>query len=199
MLDLDRFKHVNDTLGHHAGDSLIREFSDSAGALLGERDTVARLGGDEFAIVHVAGAGRRARSGCASASSPWSSSLTTFWRHQVFVGASIGLVLAPDGAPTASSCCARPTSRSTAPRRRAGTASGSLRRRWTRPSSARGPSRRSFAARSRRRRASMCTTSRRSQRVARSIGVEALIRWRHPTRGIDPARASSSRSRRKPG
>jgi diguanylate cyclase (GGDEF)-like protein len=52
MLDLDRFKQVNDTLGHRAGDDLIQAVGQRLGQLIGEADTLARLGGDEFAIVH---------------------------------------------------------------------------------------------------------------------------------------------------
>ena len=51
MLDLDRFKEVNDTLGHHAGDDLLIEFSRRVQVELGEDDVFARLAGDEFAIV----------------------------------------------------------------------------------------------------------------------------------------------------
>ena len=51
MLDLDRFKEVNDTLGHHAGDTLLIEFSHRMTALLGPNDVLARLAGDEFAIL----------------------------------------------------------------------------------------------------------------------------------------------------
>ncbi|MFI6070504.1 putative bifunctional diguanylate cyclase/phosphodiesterase [Actinoplanes sp. NPDC051343] len=51
LLDLNRFKEVNDTLGHHAGDLLIQEVARRLGASARHYDTVARLGGDEFAIV----------------------------------------------------------------------------------------------------------------------------------------------------
>ena len=116
MLDLDRFKHVNDTLGHHAGDSLIRDFSIRLAKLLG--GDITRLGGDEFAILHVSVAGtnsaeRLCERILAVALEPYD-----VLGNQVFVGTSIGLVLAPDGEPTASSFCAGRTSRSTAPRRR---------------------------------------------------------------------------------
>jgi len=51
LLDLDRFKIVNDTMGHQAGDALIRDFGTRLVSLTRECDTIARLGGDEFAIL----------------------------------------------------------------------------------------------------------------------------------------------------
>jgi diguanylate cyclase (GGDEF)-like protein/PAS domain S-box-containing protein len=51
MLDIDRFKTVNDALGHHAGDALICAVGERLGGMLRKKDVIARLGGDEFAIL----------------------------------------------------------------------------------------------------------------------------------------------------
>ena len=53
LLDLDRFKEVNDTLGHPAGDTLLIEVATRLKSLLRETDVLARLGGDEFAIIQA--------------------------------------------------------------------------------------------------------------------------------------------------
>lgn len=51
MLDLDRFKHVNDTLGHQAGDDLLKQVGERLGRIIGDRGEIGRLGGDEFQII----------------------------------------------------------------------------------------------------------------------------------------------------
>lgn len=55
LLDLDRFKQINDNMGHTGGDELLRSVASILSQLRGEADTLARVGGDEFAILHLSG------------------------------------------------------------------------------------------------------------------------------------------------
>jgi len=94
-LDLDRFKAVNDTLGHQLGDALLKQVADRLRASLRDADAIARLGGDEFAIVQVGGdqpeqAAALARRLIESLSAPYYVD-----GHHVVIGTSIGISLAP--------------------------------------------------------------------------------------------------------
>jgi len=55
LIDLDGFKELNDTLGHHAGDEVLRQIGPRLGGAVRHHDTLARLGGDEFALVLTPG------------------------------------------------------------------------------------------------------------------------------------------------
>jgi diguanylate cyclase (GGDEF)-like protein len=95
IFDLDYFKTVNDTLGHPAGDKLLKEAAARLQTLVRETDTVARMGGDEFAIVQVgisqpADATSLAQRIIAVVSEPYH-----IEGHQVVVGASVGIAIGP--------------------------------------------------------------------------------------------------------
>lgn len=99
-LDLNGFKPVNDTLGHAAGDALLKEFSLRTGKMLRESDVLARLGGDEFAILadNVQGI-----LGCKVLLERLLESYKephTIHKTEVRVGASIGVAIYPDHAQT---------------------------------------------------------------------------------------------------
>jgi diguanylate cyclase (GGDEF)-like protein len=101
MLDLDHFKQVNDTLGHPAGDELVRQVGTRLRALLRDTDTVARIGGDEFAIVQARPKGETdVRRLCEriieTIREPY-----RLGDREARVGVSIGAVFASDGAATA--------------------------------------------------------------------------------------------------
>ncbi len=51
MMDIDRFKHINDSMGHHIGDRLLKEFVERVSSCLRPTDTLARMGGDEFVLL----------------------------------------------------------------------------------------------------------------------------------------------------
>ena len=97
MLDLDKFKNVNDTLGHPAGDQLLVEVAQRLQSSLRATDVVARLGGDEFAIIQEneksqsEGAEVLARKIIALIEQPFNLN-----GHRVNIGTSIGIAFAPE-------------------------------------------------------------------------------------------------------
>lgn len=91
FIDLDRFKPVNDTCGHLAGDELLRQIAQLFQGRLREEDTLARLGGDEFGIILANCVGPRARQ-VADDLCALTGAYRFIWQDKVFtVGASIGL------------------------------------------------------------------------------------------------------------
>lgn len=98
MTDLNKFKDVNDTLGHHAGDELIKQIGERLSGQLRRSDIVARLGGDEFAmLLPTTGSLADAAEACKKIVSLVEEPYTIF-AHTVSIGISIGIALYPDTA-----------------------------------------------------------------------------------------------------
>ena len=94
FIDLDRFKAVNDTLGHPVGDALLCEVTKRLQMAVRGADTVARLGGDEFAIIQV-GAKPTDASELAVRIIELMSEPFDMVGNQIVVGASVGIAIAP--------------------------------------------------------------------------------------------------------
>lgn len=97
MIDIDHFKRVNDSLGHHVGDELLIAMADRLRSQMGDEDTVARLDGDEFVLV-FAGVNNqveveeRITAVLESIPDP-----IMCHGHELMVTASMGVVMCPDG------------------------------------------------------------------------------------------------------
>jgi len=96
IFDLDLFKAVNDSLGHPVGDLLLKAVADRLRTSTRETDTVARLGGDEFALLAIADADQR--ESAIILSNKLLEAITAPYEidgHQIIIGTSIGIALAP--------------------------------------------------------------------------------------------------------
>jgi len=95
FLDLDRFKVINDTLGHGTGDELLRLVCGRLQSTLRDSDTLARMGGDEFAILLTAPSGREVASALAARIIDLIERTYLIDGQIMNVGASIGIAVAP--------------------------------------------------------------------------------------------------------
>lgn len=96
LLDLDRFKMINDTYGHHTGDDLIVEIGKRLTSLLPMQDAVGRLGGDEFVVMLSEIESEQQLAELCQQIITQLAAPMTLRGHQLWVGVSIGVALAPD-------------------------------------------------------------------------------------------------------
>jgi diguanylate cyclase (GGDEF)-like protein len=182
VIDLDHFKELNDTLGHHAGDRVLAQLGPRIRTALRACDHVARLGGDEFAVL-LPGAGAEAADGAGERIADALSERFSVEGIELQIAASIGIALFPEHGDDAETLLQRAdVAMYQAKHRRSGT---------------------EFYARER-----DLHTRERLQLIGelrdavagdhltlhfqpkldlgrnRVIGVEALVRWPHPTRGM---------------
>ena len=103
LLDLDRFKHVNDTLGHPAGDALLQQVAQRLECTVGQQGRCGRLGGDEFKVIIP---GRTPPERLAQLAQEIIHALShpyTIDGQRVVIGASIGISIAPENGMTSES------------------------------------------------------------------------------------------------
>jgi diguanylate cyclase (GGDEF)-like protein/PAS domain S-box-containing protein len=182
LMDLDRFKEVNDTLGHHAGDLLLQQVGIRLRGALRQADTIARLGGDEFAVILpdtdatgvlsvVDNLRRRLQAPYSVENQP------------VVVGASIGLALSPDHGDEAEVLMRRAdVAMYVAKRSNAGFAS------YSAEQDRHSPDRLSMIGELQRAvdegELVLHYQPKLDLRTGQLVGVEALVRWEHPLRGL---------------
>jgi len=187
LLDLDRFKHVNDTLGHAVGDALLRETAVRLKGSLRETDVLARLGGDEFAIVQDRDPDQRdAASALAERITEIISKPFNIDGNEVNIATSIGIALAPEHANNSDSLMkmadlalyrAKSAGRNTY--------------RFFDPEMSLAASARHQLESEMRRAIQQDEFELHYQpivdtKTCQICGAEALMRWRHPTKGIIP-------------
>ncbi len=98
LLDLDKFKSVNDALGHHCGDALLRQVAGRIKAQARDVDTAARIGGDEFALIVVPGPSAL-QDGAATLAARLVQAIAEPYEidgHPVVIGCSIGVAVVPE-------------------------------------------------------------------------------------------------------
>ena len=183
LLDLDRFKEVNDTFGHEAGDTLLQEVAARLATSVREQDVLARLGGDEFAVVlrgdeQLAVTTAERLLACLEAP-------LVVRGSSVSIGGSVGVVAGPVAGQSASELLrAADVAMYVAKGRGGGVAT------YDRAGDQHGAGRLELAGEVRNALATEQFTVHYQPQIDLStghvVGVEALVRWQHPTRGLLP-------------
>jgi diguanylate cyclase (GGDEF)-like protein len=183
FLDLDRFKLVNDSLGHDVGDLLLKAAADRIVRCLRARDRVARLGGDEFTVILE---GIRSHEVAASVATKICNVLSkpfSFMGQEIYIGVSIGISLYPsDGEDISTLIKHADTAMFRAKEQgnsyqfyERGMGMAASKRLVLEADLRRGFERGEFI---------VCYQPQVDLNTERLVGMEALIRWQHPERGL---------------
>ncbi|MFZ0339333.1 MAG: GGDEF domain-containing protein [Terracidiphilus sp.] len=126
LIDLDRFKQVNDTVGHHIGDELLKHVGQLFLSRVRRTDTVARTGGDEFSVVLEEPMNRADAMSVVRTFKQLLESPIRLEGNTVHIGASVGVAIFPDDAGDAESLCISADLRMYASKRSARTREGRI-------------------------------------------------------------------------
>jgi len=185
-LDLDHFKQVNDTLGHPVGDKLLQAVASRLKACVRKADIVARIGGDEFAIIQVIGEQPIGSTALATRVIDEMAKPFVIDEHRIVAGVSIGIAIAPFDGRTAESLLKH----ADLALYRAKTDGRGSFRLFEAEMDARMQQRRTLEFELRRALAlnqfELFYQPLIDTRTLTVNGFEALLRWRHPERGLVP-------------
>ena len=184
VMDLDRFKEINDSLGHGVGDHVLCEVATRLHGMLGGADAVARLGGDEFAVLVGAGRAGRATEVAAAIAAVLEAPIL-YEGQPLDVGASIGIAQFPEhGADAEVLMRNADIAMYVAKRSRSGLAvyDASYDTNQQEHLSLLGELRRAVE----RNELQLVYQPKVTLATAHTGAVEALLRWQHPTRGMVP-------------
>ena len=197
-LDLDGFKEINDSLGHRAGDELLRAVAERLATSVRGGDTIARLGGDEFAVIQIelrtaTDAAILAERLMAAAAKP-----IRVGQQDLAIGASVGIALFPDDGGTADELRANADVALYSAKAAGGGRMAYFRPELTSEARTRGLLRRELARGIEAGELELHYQPKIAAADGAVTGLEALLRWHHPQRGtLAPAR--SCRWPRRPG
>ena len=183
-LDLDGFKEINDSLGHRAGDELLRAIAERLAGSVRGGDTIARLGGDEFAVIQIElrsapDAALLAERLMTAAARP-----LRIAQQDVVVGTSVGIAIFPEDGGTADELCANADVALYSAKSAGRARMAYYRPELTTEARTRGLLRRDLARGIDGGELELHYQPKVAASDGAVTGLEALLRWRHPVRGV---------------
>ena len=184
VLDLDNFSHVNDTLGHTAGDAIIRQVADRLRSVLRSTDTVGRIGSDEFAVIveeylNAANLMHVVKKIVAALSEPFG-----VGSDSTLLGSSIGIATYPDAGQSVDSLLLHASLAVQQAKEQPGCSYHFYDERINRQANTQIEFESQLREALRSNELELHYQPRVDLRSGKIVGVEGLIRWRHPVRGL---------------